>query len=87
MIAFFFTLGVAAVAHSAEHGGSGMKKEHGGSPAAKEHGGAAKASQPSSDDIRNAMKAHVMEQSKASGTFDVADPETGKTQTRDDPGP
>ncbi len=80
MIAFFFTLGVAAVAHSAEHGGSGMKKEHGGSPAAKEHGGAAKASQPSSDDIRNAMKAHVMEQSKASGTFDVADPETGKTR-------
>lgn len=83
VVSFLFVMGVAAVAHSAEHGGSGMKKEHDGAPAAQEHGGkehgGTTASQPSSDDIRNAMKAHVMEQSKASGTFDVADPETGKT--------
>lgn len=52
-----------------EHGG----KEHGG----KEHGGK-KVSTPSSDDIRNAMKAYVTEQSKETGVLSIFDPEVKK---------
>lgn len=62
---------------AAEHGGTSVGKEHGGT-AQKEHGGASSA--PSADLIRAAMKNHVMGESKASGTFDVVDPETGKTR-------
>lgn len=40
----------------------------------KEHGGT---SAPSADAIRGAMKDYVMGMSKATGTFDVPDPETG----------
>lgn len=57
---------------AAEHGG----KEHGGTTQ-KEHGGA---SMPSADAIRAAMEGYVMETSKATGTFDVMDPETGTTR-------
>ena len=67
----------AAFVSAAEHGGTSVeKKEHGGI-AQKEHGGA---SAPSADSIRTAMKSYVMDKSKATGTFDVADPETGKTR-------
>ena len=54
-----------------EHGG----KEHGG----KEHGGTTSV-KPTADNIRGAMKAHVVEESAKTGTFDVVDPETGKTR-------
>ena len=55
--------------------------EHGGKSVGKEHGGTAQnASAPSDDTIRAAMKDHVMEKSKATGTFDVPDPETGTTR-------
>ena len=61
---------------AAEHGGKSVGKEHGGT-AQKEHGGA---SAPSADAIRAAMKNHVRDKSRAAGTFDVVDPETGKTR-------
>ena len=61
---------------AAEHGGKSVGKEHGGT-AQKEHGGT---SAPSADAIRKAMKDYVKDQSKATGTFDVPDPETGKTR-------
>ena len=53
--------------------------EHGGR-ATQEHGGAAAVKTPSADDIRTTMKNYVMDQSKATGTFDIADPETGTTR-------
>jgi hypothetical protein len=63
---------------AAEHGGTSVeKKEHGGTATQKEHGGT---SAPSADAIRGAMKDYVMDKAKATGTFDVADPETGKTR-------
>jgi len=65
---------------AAEHGGKEhtvkAPKEHGGT-AAKEHRGT---SAPSTYAIRKAMKDYVKEKSKATGTFDVSDPETGKTR-------
>ncbi|HBR14510.1 MAG TPA: hypothetical protein DD723_03070 [Candidatus Omnitrophica bacterium] len=68
----------AAVVFAAEHGGASVeKKEHGGTATQKEHGGT---SAPSADAIRAAMKDYVMDKSKATGTFDVTDPETGKTR-------
>ena len=68
----------AAVVSAAEHGGASVeKKEHGGTATQKEHGGT---SAPSADAIRAAMKDYVMDKSKATGTFDVTDPETGKTR-------
>ena len=63
---------------AAEHGGA-AHKEHGGTAAGKEHTAAAMRV-PSADEIRGAMKNHVMAQSEATGTFDVLDPETGKTR-------
>lgn len=66
----------ASFVSAAEHGGSAVSKEHGGT-AQKEHGGT---SAPSADAIRAAMKDYVMDKSKATGTFDVTDPETGKTR-------
>lgn len=59
---------------AAEHGGTQAQEE-----GAKEHGGT-EAAVPSSDDIRAAMQNHVMDQAKATGTFDVIDPETGNTR-------
>ncbi len=64
-----------------EHGGTAVGKEHGG----KEHGGTAKKedegkSAPSATAIRSAMKDHVMAKSKASGVFDILDPQTGETR-------
>jgi len=69
---------------AAEHGGKSVGKEHGGTTE-KEHGGATQkehggASAPSADAIRSAMKDYVMDKSKATGTFDVVDPETGETR-------
>jgi len=62
-----------------EHGGKTHAQEHGG----KEHGGtAAKAEAvkaPTNDDIRSAMTAYVVAQSKSSGTFNIEDPDTGET--------
>lgn len=49
--------------------------EHGGTT--QEHGGAAAAKAPSADDIRQAMKDYVTQESEETGTFDVFDPETG----------
>ncbi len=66
----------ASFVSAAEHGGSAVSKEHGGT-AQKEHVGT---SAPSADAIRGAMKNYVMDKSKATGTFDVVDPETGKTR-------
>lgn len=64
---------------AAEHAGAAVPKEHGGAAAAtQEQGGQAMMTAPSNDDIRNAMKNYVMETSKATGAFDVADPETGQ---------
>lgn len=67
----------ASFVSAAEHGGSAVSKEHGGTTE-KEHGGTADV--PSADDIRAAMKNHVMDKSRATGAFDVLDPETGKTR-------
>ena len=68
-----------AFVSAAEHGGTSVeKKEHGGTTT-QEHGGTV-AKTPSADDIRAAMKNHVMEKSKANSTFDVLDPETGTTR-------
>lgn len=61
---------------AAEHGGESVEKEHGGT-AQKEQGGT---SAPSADAVRAAMKNYVMDKSKATGTFDVTDPEAGKTR-------
>ena len=67
-----------AVVFAAEHEGASVeKKEYGGTATQKEHGGT---SAPSADAIRAAMKDYVMDKSKATGTFDVTDPETGKTR-------
>jgi len=77
MMVLSLMLWSAAVVSAAEHGGASVeKKEHGGA-APKEHGGT---SAPSADAIRTAMKGYVMEKSKATGTFDVVDPETDKTR-------
>jgi len=60
-----------------EHSEKGSSKEHGG----KEHGGdAVTQASPTSDDIRGAMEAYVVEASKETGTFDVLDPETGEVR-------
>lgn len=67
----------ASFVSAAEHGGSAVSKEHGGTTE-KEHGGTADV--PSADDIRAAMKNYVMDKSRATGAFDVLDPETGKTR-------
>ena len=79
---FSIILAIAVVAwiipasFGAEHGG----KEHGGKEhAGKEHAGAA-VQAPSNDDIRSAMQNYVTDQSKATGTFEVMDSETGKTR-------
>lgn len=62
-------------ADAAEHGG----KEHGGTEPAKEHKGAT-VKKPSADEVRAAMKSYVEEKSKATGTFDIKDPETKKVR-------
>lgn len=74
-----------------EHGGT-AQKEHGGTSAPSADairsigvnwsnvGELSGTSMPSADAIRSAMKDYVMDQSKATGTFDVTDPETGKTR-------
>jgi hypothetical protein len=59
-----------------EHGGKAVEQEHAATEH-KEHGGT---NAPSADAIRAAIKEHVMDKSKAAGTFDVLDPETGKTR-------
>ena len=73
-----------------EHGGTTMMKEQDGSPMMKEDGGSQMMMKdqegmvmkmPSADDIHAAMKSYIDEKSKATGTFDVADSETGKTRT------
>lgn len=65
-----------SIVSAAEQGGTSVGKEHGGTEQ-KEHGGT---SAPSADAIRAAMKDYVAEESKATGTFDIVDPETGKTR-------
>lgn len=61
-------------ASAAEHGGNEQgDKEHGG----KEHGGATIHAEPTAENIRSIMKAHVVEQSEKTGSFDILDPETG----------
>ncbi|OGX45374.1 MAG: hypothetical protein A2216_00630 [Omnitrophica WOR_2 bacterium RIFOXYA2_FULL_45_12] len=66
--------------YAAEHGG----KEHGGTSTEKEHGGVepkgSQGAQPTAQNIRQTMKDYVLEKSKKTGTFDVHDPETGKTR-------
>lgn len=54
-------------------------QEHGGQEHDDmEHGGDTVTQvAPTSDDIRGAMKAYVVESSKETGTFDILDPETG----------
>jgi len=70
------------IVFSAEHGGATeATHEHGGTATGtQEHGGAMVVKTPSADDIRAAMKNYVDEKSKVTGTFDVSDPETGKTR-------
>lgn len=51
-------------------------KEHGG----KEHGGAAIQAEPTADNIKATMKAYVVEQSEAAGSFGIMDSETGKVR-------
>lgn len=74
--ALLIVIWLGAASYAAEHGG----KEHGGETTpAKEHGGAS-LKKPSAEQIRNAMKSYVEEKSKATGTFDVKDPQTGKVR-------
>ena len=75
MMVISMVVGSAPLVLAAEHGGT-TQKEHGGT-AQKEHGGT---QAPSADAIRAAMKNYVTEKSKATGTFDVVDPETGKAR-------
>ena len=68
-----------------EHGGNTQKeKEHGGTSAEKEQGGTEQKgsgyTEPTAQNIRQSMKNYVMEKSKGTGTFDVYDPEIGKTR-------
>lgn len=58
-----------------EHGGKTHTEEHGG----QEHGGTTTSAAPTNDDIRNTMKNFVETSSAATGTFDIIDPDTGKT--------
>lgn len=76
VMAWAVSMSYAAEHGGKEHGGTATK-EHGGA-AAKEHGGTANV--PSADDIRAAMTNYVLDQSRATGTFDVVDPETGKAR-------
>jgi len=79
MLAVILVAGTSPMVFAGEHGGS----EHGGKTHEQEHGGseekAKSTTAPSNDDIRSAMKDYVTAESKASGTFDVEDPDTGKT--------
>ena len=72
MIINVMVFGAGSMVLAAEHGG----QEHGGT-SVKENGST---STPSNDAIRTAMTDYVMEESKATGTFDVLDPETGQTR-------
>lgn len=74
VLAVMFFIGMTQLAVAGEHGG----KEHGGSAPAKGSTSGTVSKTPSNDDIRNAMKSYVIKKSKASGTFDVSDPDTGK---------
>ncbi len=60
----------------AEHGG----KEHGGEEAKGSKGSHTEHSKPAADEIRKAMKDHVLAQSAETGSFDVDDEETGNTR-------
>lgn len=76
IIALSAVIWLTAGSYAAEHGG----KEHGGTTTpAKEHKGAA-VKKPSANEIRAAMKSYVEEKSKATGTFDIKDPETKKVR-------
>ncbi|MGR3304324.1 MAG: hypothetical protein ACUZ8I_17745 [Candidatus Scalindua sp.] len=72
VLAVMFFVGMTQLAVAGEHGGSAPSKG-----STSEHGGTVSKA-PSNDDIRNAMKSYVTKKSKASGTFDVLDPDTGK---------
>lgn len=73
-IALAIYVSLIPIAFAAEHGG----KEHGGTAAGAQGGVSVKA--PSANDIRTAMGNHVSKESKATGTFDISDPETGKVR-------
>lgn len=71
IIAFSAVIWLTAGSYADEHGG----KEHGGTEPAKEDKGAT-VKKPSANEIRAAMKSYAEEKSKATGTFDIKDPET-----------
>lgn len=75
IIMLTFCIGIVPLAFAVEHGG----KEHAGTTA-KEHGGKVEFNAPSANDIRAAMKAYVDKKSQETGTFDILDPEIGKTR-------
>jgi len=86
LLGVMLAIGTSQMVLAGEHGGS----EHGGKTHAQEHGGddvstnehggtAAAVSEPTNEDIRNAMTAYVTAQSAANGTFNVKDPDTGET--------
>jgi len=89
VLGVMFAVGTSQMVFAGEHGG----KEHGGKTHTQEHGGEAKGSTqeptgeakadsvkaPSNSDIRDTMEAYVNAVSEASGTFNINDPETGKT--------
>jgi len=86
MIAFALALWALPVGFAQEHGGTTMK-EHGGDmmneeddTETHEHGGTAEVKTPSADDIHAIMKKYIEEESQRTGTFDVADPQTGTTR-------
>lgn len=72
IIALAVVVWVIPKSFAVEHGG----KEHGGTTTHK-HGQMDTVKTPSADDIRAAMKNYVMEESKATGTFDITDLENG----------
>ena len=82
-LTFIFAVVFSTLSFAAEHGGSTVgdtgSQEHGGKTQVQEHGGTA-VKTPSQDDIRNTMKNYVIGKSQATGTFDIVDPETGKTR-------
>lgn len=76
LLALIIAVTFSSVSCSGEHGG----KEHGGKEhGGKEHGGVSTV-KPSADNIRKAMKDHVLSRSAETGTFDIYDVETAKTR-------
>jgi len=78
-IALSALIWLTAGSYAAEHGGSAVHEHGGKSAPAKEHKGDS-VKKPAAKEIRAAMKSYVEEKSKATGAFDIKDPQTKKVR-------